>query len=113
MTCEQVRSRLSWLLDGELDPAEASAVRAHAAECGKCGALLAEMTSNDEEIRSALATARPREGFTRRVVQAAGRKRVSWFRIVGSIAASILIVLGIVSVWVNTRTAAPLQIAVH
>ena len=41
MTCEQVRSRLSWLLDGELEAAEASALRAHAQDCGKCGALLA------------------------------------------------------------------------
>ena len=55
MTCDQVRSRLSWLLDGELDPTEGSAVRAHAAECGKCDALLSEMSANDQEIRSALA----------------------------------------------------------
>jgi anti-sigma factor RsiW len=57
MTCEQVRSRLSWLLDGEIDPAEASAVRAHAADCGKCGALLAELSANDQEIRAALSAA--------------------------------------------------------
>src|SRR6185503_6547557 len=113
MTCEQVRSRMSWLLDGELDPTEASAVRAHAAECGKCGALLAEMTSNDDEIRSALAAAKPREGFTRRVVAAAGRKPLSWKRLVVSIAASFFLALCLASVYVNTRTAAPLQVAVH
>src|SRR5262245_13576396 len=112
MTCEQVRSRLSWLLDGELDPTEASAVRAHAQECGKCAALLAEMKANDEEIRSALADVKPREGFTRRVVEAAAR-RASWKRAALSIAASFLIGLGVISIYLNTRTPSPLQISVH
>jgi uncharacterized protein YfaS (alpha-2-macroglobulin family) len=113
MTCEQVRSRLSWLLDGELDPTESSAVRAHAAECGKCGALLAEITGNDQEIRAALADAKPTEGFTRRVVAAAARRRPSWRRVVGALAASFLLALSLAAVYVNTRTPDPLQIRVH
>src|SRR6185436_12690069 len=113
MTCEQARSRLSWLLDGELDPAEASAVKAHAAECGKCGALLAEMTANDQEIRAALADVKPREGFTRRVVQAAGRKPMPWRRLVASVAASFFLALCLASVYVNTRSADPLEVRIH
>jgi len=113
MTCEQVRSRLSWLLDGELDPTEASAVRAHARDCGKCGPLLAEMTANDEEIRSALADVKPREGFTRRVVAAAGRKRMSWKRLVASVAAAFFLALCLSSVYVNTRSADPLEVRIH
>lgn len=113
MTCDQVRSRLSWLLDGELDSTEAAAVRAHAAGCGKCGALLAEMTGNDEEIRAALADAKPSQGFAGRVVAAAGRKRPSWRRVVAAVAASFFIALALASAYVNTRTADPLQVRVH
>ena len=81
MTCEQVRSRLSWLLDGELEPSEAEELRRHARDCGKCGALFAEMQACDDEIRGALAAATPGKGFARRVVEAAGRSRVAWKRV--------------------------------
>src|SRR5437867_4188835 len=113
MTCEQVRSRLSWLLDGELEAAEASELRAHAQDCGSCGALLAELKACDEEIRGALAGAHPRQGFTRRVVEAAGRPSFSWKRILAGVAAAFFIALGVSSLYVNTRHAAPLQVAVH
>ena len=111
MTCEQVRSRLSWLLDGELDPPEAAAVRAHAEQCGKCGALLAEMKATDEEIRGALEAAKPGPEFARRVVAAAGRKPFSWTRVVIGTAASLFIALALGSFYVNTRSAPPLQVA--
>jgi hypothetical protein len=112
MSCEQVRSRLSWLLDGELEPSEAAELRRHARECGKCGALLAEMKACDDEIRGALAAANPGDGFTRRVVEAARRRRHAWKRIVLSIAASFFIALGLGSFYVNTRHAPPLQVAI-
>jgi anti-sigma factor RsiW len=113
MTCEQVRSRLSWLLDGELEPSEAEEIQRHVGECGKCDALLAEMKACDEEIRGALAAARPAKGFTRRVVQAAGRRSRPWMRVVFSVAASFFIALGLGSLYVNTRTTPPLQVALH
>jgi len=113
MTCDQVKSRLSWLLDGELEPSEADEIRRHARDCGKCGALLAEMKACDDEIRGALAAARPAQGFTRRVVQAAGRTRSSWRRNLLSVAASFFAVLALGSLYVNTRTTPPLQVALH
>ncbi len=113
MTCDQVRSRLSWLLDGELEPSEAEEIRRHTRDCGKCGALLAEMTACDDEIRGALAAARPAKGFTRRVVAAAAQRRPSWRRIVLSVAASFFAVLALGSLYVNTRTTPPLQVALH
>lgn len=113
MTCEQVRSRLSWLLDGELEAAEANAVRAHAASCGKCGALLAELEACDAELRGAFASAAPREGFAARVAGKAQRRPASWRRILVGVAASFFIALGVTSIYVNTRRAVPLQVAVH
>jgi hypothetical protein len=111
MTCDQVRSRLSWLLDGELEPSEAEALRRHALECGKCGALLAEMEACDKEIRGALAAARPSQGFPQRVVDAAGRRRQAWRRGLLAIAASFLALLAAGSMYVNTRVAPPLQVS--
>ena len=113
MTCEQVRSRLSWLLDGELEPVEAASVTEHARGCGKCGSLLAEMEACDDEIRGALAAANPRKGFTRRVVEAADRPRLTWRRALASVAAAFLVALGLGSLYVNTRHVPPLKVAVH
>jgi hypothetical protein len=113
MTCERVRSRLSWLLDGELEPSEAEEIRRHARDCGKCGALLAEMQACDAVIRGALAAAAPAPGFTRRVVEAAGRRRGAWKRVVFSVAASFFIALSLGSFYVNTRTAPPLQVVLR
>jgi hypothetical protein len=113
MTCDEVRSRFSWLLDGELESGEAALLRSHVRECEKCAALLAEMKACDEEIRSALAQARPGPGFTRRVVEASGRRRIVWQRVLVSVAAAFFIALGLGSYIVNSRRAAPLQVAVH
>src|SRR6185295_4647354 len=93
MTCEQIRSRLSWLLDGELDAAEADAVRAHAATCDKCGPLLAELKATDAEIRAALLAVRPRSDFPQRVVAAAMKKPLSPKRLLVGLAAGFFILL--------------------
>jgi hypothetical protein len=113
MNCEGIRSRLSWLLDGELPADEAAAVRAHAAACPACGPLLAELRAADEEIRAALAGAQPRGDFAGRVARAAGRKPLSWRRLALGIAAGFFICLGGTSLYVNTREAPPLDVAVH
>jgi len=43
MTCDAFADALSAYLEGELDGAQAAAVRAHAATCAECGALLADL----------------------------------------------------------------------
>ncbi|HLY08332.1 MAG TPA: alpha-2-macroglobulin family protein [Planctomycetota bacterium] len=113
MTCERIRARLSWLLDGELEAEEEAAVRAHAQSCPSCGPLLAELQACDEDIRGALAGAQPRPEFARRVAQAAVRKPLSWSRLALGAAAGFLILLGSTSLYVNTREAPPLTVAVH
>jgi hypothetical protein len=43
MTCDAFANALSAYLEGELDGAQAAAVRAHATSCADCGALLADL----------------------------------------------------------------------
>jgi hypothetical protein len=43
MTCDAFANALSAYLEGELDGAQAAAVRAHAEACADCGALLADL----------------------------------------------------------------------
>ena len=43
MTCDAFANALSAYLEGELDGAQAAAVRAHATTCADCGALLADL----------------------------------------------------------------------
>jgi anti-sigma factor RsiW len=113
MTCDQIRSRLSWLLDGELDPTEAAAVRAHADSCAACKALFADLRACDGEIRSALADAQPRAGFPERVLAASRRKPLSWKRVALGLAAGFILSLGLTSLYVNTRTAPALSVVLH
>ncbi len=113
MTCEEVRSKLSWYVDGELPPAEAEAVREHARACESCGARLAETRAVDDEIRGALAKVGPSAGFARRVVSAARPARSPWPLRIGIAAAAILAILGGTSVYVNSMEAPPLQVVLH
>jgi hypothetical protein len=70
------------------------------------------MEACDDEIRGALAAAAPGKGFTRRVVEAARRRRPSWKRVLFSAAASFFVALALGSFYVNTRQAMPLEVSV-
>jgi anti-sigma factor RsiW len=54
---EHEHERLSAYLDGELPPAEMSAVGAHVAACPECAARLAEFAAVDEAAAALAATA--------------------------------------------------------
>ncbi len=113
MTCEEVRSRLSWYVDGELPEAEAEVVREHARACESCGTRLAEMRAVDDEIRGALLKVKPSAGFARRVTSAARPARSPWPLRVGIAAAALFALLGGTSIYVNSMEAPPLQIVLH
>lgn len=112
MNCETIRTRLSWLLDGELGAREAEEIRAHAASCPSCSALLAEMKACDNEIRTALSASQPSAGFAGRVILAASHRKVVWKRVAVGVAASLFIGLGLISLYVNTRAPSLLSVKV-
>jgi len=51
-TCRALEEDLSALLDGELEPARETEVRAHAAGCARCAERLARLARVDEALRS-------------------------------------------------------------
>ena len=51
-TCRAFEEDLSALLDGELEPARETEVRAHAAGCARCAERLARLARVDEALRS-------------------------------------------------------------
>ncbi|HKV52875.1 MAG TPA: zf-HC2 domain-containing protein [Gemmatimonadaceae bacterium] len=57
-TCEQFDASLSEYLESALDPAERTALESHAATCGRCRALLAELSAITTEA-AALADLEP------------------------------------------------------
>lgn len=44
-TCEEIREKLSDLIDSELDEPARARVRLHLAVCGRCGRLAAELSA--------------------------------------------------------------------
>jgi uncharacterized protein YfaS (alpha-2-macroglobulin family) len=112
MTCEEVRSKFSWYVDGELAEAEAEAVREHARACESCGARLAEMREVDDEIRGALLRG-PSAGFARRVASAVRPRRSAWPLRLGIAAGILFALLGGTSIYVNSMEAPPLQVVLH
>jgi anti-sigma factor RsiW len=75
MNCGDAKERLSPLLDGELDDAEAVGVRAHLGTCERCRAHHAELLAIAEALRGAPRAPAP-EGFAAGVLTAlAGRRR--------------------------------------
>jgi hypothetical protein len=113
MTCEEVRSKLSWYVDGELPQAEAEALREHARACESCGRRLEETRAVDDEIRGALLAVKPSAGFARRVSSAARPARPRWPLRLAVAAAALFALLGGVTVYVNGMEAPPLQVFLH
>jgi CD109 antigen len=106
MTCDEVRPRLSWVLDGEAPDLEP-----HLAECPACRAELEKLRKADRLLAQAADRFAPRR---RSVVPRFGRR--ARLRLAGrwiAAVASVLLV-GFVAVWswVNERTADPEEVLI-
>lgn len=98
MKCEDVRPKLSWYVDGELDYDARRQVAEHAGLCGECGAILREYLECGEEVSESLAGVRAPRGLGRRVMEAVASGDREWWRgwtpglwTVGIVAASTLL----------------------
>ncbi len=93
MNCERVRARLSALVDGELPPAEAAAVREHLAACPTCRAEEAELRRLREEVARHLAPPAVDEeewGEMARTVVSRQARRLGW----GLLLPAVLVLVG-------------------
>jgi len=116
--------RLSEFVDGELPPAEAEAVRAHAAGCADCTAALAELRALVTNMH-ALDVPEPPPTLWPAIEGALhGRERFGWLKIslwrplgIGALAGAVAVVLVTVALpagrarWNREPAAPPVQIA--
>jgi hypothetical protein len=116
--------RLSAFVDGELPPAEAAAVRAHASGCAACTAALADLRALVTNVR-ALDVPEPPPTLWPAIEGALERReRFAWLKIslwrplgIGALAGAVAVVLVTVALptirarWNRERAAPPVQIA--
>ncbi len=113
MKCDDARSRLSMWMDGEDDSPE---LRAHIDACAECKARVERYRAADVLLRGAASDMVPKRSKTDaiRIVNAVmSAPRRNWFQIAGSVAAVFLFAVAAVTLWVNTRTPAPLDVALY
>ncbi len=109
MKCDDVRPLLSAWMDGEGPSDE---VRAHVESCDACRAHVEKYRRADELLRAAAAKMAPEKHGTDRIVAAAIRRR-PWARYALSAAAVVVVAVALSAIYVNTRTASPLEVAVY
>lgn len=109
LECRRFRNRIDAFVDGELTPSEREEMRRHAETCPECGKLLSEyqnmlemLSELDEGLEIPPEAAQAwRSGVRDECEQRRSRKGKGWIKAAASIAAALVVLLGVTSLYRN------------
>jgi anti-sigma factor RsiW len=114
MGCEQWRDNFDSYVDGELDAAEANALRTHLRECAACAAEVLERVQMKRSVEIAGKRYAPSAEFRSRIaksVAAKPRRRASWYwKILAAPAVAVIILTVAVNLFVGRENARRLRV---
>lgn len=114
MGCEQWHDNFDSYVDGELDAAEANALRTHLRECAACAAEVLERVQMKRSVEIAGKRYAPSAEFRSRIaksVAAKPRRRASWYwKILAAPAVAIIILSIAVNLFVGRENARRLRV---
>lgn len=111
MDCREIKENLSAYMDHELAFAEEGAIRSHLGACEQCAADYAKLLRG-WQVLEVWDDSAPPEGMRRKILQSAKpRKQVISVRAIVSVAAALILVLGLAAYYTGLKSRSTHEIA--